>query len=182
MLLVADNSVRLKQVEQLLAGGAAPPRERLAAALELLRQTSYAETDAVSRMLQASERDAEAESSVSFGALAVLPALLLITLWLLRRRVFNPIDSLSELLSRLAKGEMTPIPVKQVDPLLLPLFNNYNSMIGRLAELEQARRAHAETLQAEVRAGDTGPAGTASQPGARRTARRRGRGRRQRGS
>lgn len=152
VLLVADNSVRLKQVEQMLAGGAAAPRKRLAAALELLRQTSYAETDAVSRMLQASERDAEAESSVSFGALAVLPALLLITLWLLRRRVFNPIDSLSELLSRLAKGEMTPIPVKQVDPLLLPLFNNYNSMIGRLAELEQARRAHAETLQAEVRA------------------------------
>lgn len=151
VLLMAGNSIRLKQVERLLAGGAAPPRQRLAAALELLRQTSYAETDAVSRMLLASERDAEAESSVSFGALAVLPALLLIALWLLRRRVFNPIDSLSELLSGLAKGELTPIPVKQVDPLLLPLFNNYNSMIGRLAELEQARRARAETLQTEVR-------------------------------
>lgn len=152
VLRVPENAGRVQQVGALLAGGSAPARERLAAALELLRQTSYAEVDAVSRMLAVTADDASAESSLSMTALVVLPALLLLALWLLLRRIFNPIDNLTELLSKLANGESSPIPVRHADPLLLPLFNNYNSMIARLAELEEARRAHAESLEAKVRA------------------------------
>jgi signal transduction histidine kinase len=151
VLLVPDNAARLKQVTALLDSGAAPPRERLAAALELLRQTSYAEVDAVSRKLDNAGEDAAAESSIAFSALVVLPALLLAAVWLLARRIFGPIDDLSELLLSLANGEPSPIPVRRADPLLLPLLNNYNSMVSRLAELEIERRARAESLEAEVR-------------------------------
>ncbi|CAK0763446.1 Histidine kinase [Gammaproteobacteria bacterium] len=152
ILLVSENAARLQQVEALLNGGSVPARERLAAALELLRQTSYAEVDAVSKMLDTTSRDAAAESFVSLVALIVLPMLLVIALWLLLRRIFNPIDNLTELLLRLADGEPRPIPTQRVDPLLLPLFNNYNTMIARLGKLEEDRRLYAESLQAEVRA------------------------------
>jgi nitrogen fixation/metabolism regulation signal transduction histidine kinase len=152
VLLVPDNARRLQQVEGLLDGWDAPPRERLAAALELLRQTSYAEIDSVSRMLATAAQDAATESSVSVAALVVLPALLSMAVWLLLRRIFKPIDNLTDLLLRLGEGDPSPVPVRRVDPLLLPLLNNYNAMIARLAELEEARRAYAESLQGEVRA------------------------------
>ena len=151
VLMVTASAGRLQQVESLLASGDAPPRERLAKALELLRQTSYAEVDAVSHLLATTAQDAAAERSVSIGALVALPALLSIALWLLLRRIFRPIDALTDLLQRLGHGEPVPIPVRRADPLLLPLLTNYNSMISRLKELEEAHRRYTESLQAEVR-------------------------------
>jgi signal transduction histidine kinase len=151
VLLVPENAERVQRVRTLLEGGAAPARERLATALEILRQTSYAELDAVSGVLDEAAADASAESTLSLTALVVLPMLLLMALWLLLRRIFYPIDNLTELLSKLANGESSPIPVHRADPLLLPLFNNYNNMISRLTELEDAHRTRAMSLEAEVR-------------------------------
>lgn len=152
VLMVPENAERLRQARTLLEGGQAAPPERLAKALELLRQTSYAEVDAVSRMLENAAQDTRAEFSVSTIALIALPALLAVAVWVLLRRIFKPIDDLTELLRRLGKGDPSPIPVRHADPLLLPLLNNYNGMIARLADLEEVRQRHAESLQAEVRA------------------------------
>jgi two-component system, NtrC family, sensor kinase len=152
VLLVPDNPLRLQQAKGLLEGWDAPPQERLAGALELLRQTSYAEIDSVSHLLESTVRDAGAESSVSMTALVALPALLSMAVWLLLRRIFKPIDNLTDLLLRLGKGDPSPVPVRHADPLVLPLLNNYNALIARLAELEEARRTSAESLRGEVRA------------------------------
>ena len=152
VLMVAENADRLRQVRSLLEGGREAPPERLASALELLRQTSYAEVDAVSRMLANGAQDAQVEFSISTLALIALPALLSVAVWLLLRRIFKPIDDLTDLFLRLGNGDPSPIPVRHADPLILPLLNNYNGMIARLAELEEARQRYAESLQAEVRA------------------------------
>jgi two-component system, NtrC family, sensor kinase len=41
---------------------------------------------------------------------------------------------------------------QHLDPLLLPVFNSFNEIVRNLGELEAAKRMHAESLEAEVRA------------------------------
>jgi signal transduction histidine kinase len=81
----------------------------------------------------------------------LLPGGLLLAVWLARRRIFRPIDNLKDLLAGLGEGNFEPVPVRSVDPLLLPLFDNYNRMVGRLAELEQRHLSQAVGLEREVR-------------------------------
>jgi signal transduction histidine kinase len=51
----------------------------------------------------------------------------------------------------LAQGEFTPVHVEQADPVLHPLFVNYNHLVMRLEQLEREHRAHAQSLKREVR-------------------------------
>lgn len=150
--LVRSTPATLARVGRLLADGDQPPDRSLTSALELMRQASYAETGAQAFLAAAIDRDARSEQWLALGALFTLPGLLLVAVWLLRRRIFNPIDNLKDLLSRLAEGEFTPVPLKNVDLLVLPLLDNYNRMVARLEELERTHRQHAATLEAEVRA------------------------------
>lgn len=89
------------------------------------------------------------EIALVFGILA---AILLLGGLFFRRQILTPLNNLKELLLRLAQEDFTPIETARVDPILLPVFNSYNHMVKRLAELESAKRHHAESLEAEVRA------------------------------
>ena len=151
VLLVPENAARLQAATAALTDETIPATARLGAALERLRQTSFAEIDAVGRLMAGAERGAAVEAAVSLGALLLLPILLALARWRLARGVFRPIGDLTDLLTRLGQGEPRPIPLGEVDPLLLPLLTNYNATVARLAELEAAHRAHAEALEAEVR-------------------------------
>jgi signal transduction histidine kinase len=102
-------------------------------------------------MLADMERKTRAELRLTFGALLTLAVLGAAILLFIRRRILGPLRGLGFLVSRLAQGEFTPVPVEQVDPLLHPLFLNYNQLVMRLEELEQEHRAHADSLQREVR-------------------------------
>jgi two-component system NtrC family sensor kinase len=84
-------------------------------------------------------------------AFATVTALLLFVGLFLRFRIVAPLNDLKELLLRLAREDYTPIGTRQIDPLLLPVFNSYNEMVRLLAELEEAKRHYAESLEAEVR-------------------------------
>jgi len=66
-------------------------------------------------------------------------------------RILHPLNDLKELLQRLTETNYTPITTDHLDPLLLPVFNSYNEMVKHLAELEEANRLHAQSLQQEVR-------------------------------
>jgi C4-dicarboxylate-specific signal transduction histidine kinase len=54
-------------------------------------------------------------------------------------------------MSQLAQCAYQPVPMTGVDPLLTPLFNHYNSMIERLAELEDQHRNRQQSLENDVR-------------------------------
>lgn len=88
------------------------------------------------------------EVELAFGTVASL--LLLVGLFL-RFRILAPLHDLKQLLLRLAREDYTPIGTQKIDPLLLPVFNSYNEMVRHLAELEEAKRHYAESLEAEVR-------------------------------
>lgn len=66
-------------------------------------------------------------------------------------RILHPLHDLRKLLSRLTEENYTPIATHHLDPLLLPVFESYNGMVNHLADLEEANRLHAQSLQREVR-------------------------------
>ena len=150
--LSSDTADGLRRAVRLLDSPDMPPRAALAAALEEMRRATHGEIGVVTQRLSTIDRDARAESRLALAALAVLPALLILALVLLRHRIVNPLNNLAEVLLRLADSQFTPVPLHHVDPLLLPLLDNYNRMVARLQELEAAHRSHTDSLQAEVRA------------------------------
>ena len=70
---------------------------------------------------------------------------------LARSRIIKPLDAFTHQLAQLADGEFTPTPVARVDPFLLPLHRQFNTLASRLQQLEAAHRARAASLEAEVR-------------------------------
>lgn len=69
-----------------------------------------------------------------------------------RQRIIKPLNAFGRLLGRLAEGEFTPAPVdSRVDPFILPLHRQFNTLASRLQELEEAHRTRAQSLEAAVR-------------------------------
>jgi two-component system, NtrC family, sensor kinase len=81
----------------------------------------------------------------------ILAALFAVMAWILRKRILAPLRDLKELLLRLTREDYAPIDTQHIDPLLLPVYNNYNVMVRHLSELEEVKRHDAALLQAEVR-------------------------------
>lgn len=84
-------------------------------------------------------------------ALVTFAVILLGAILFLYFRILHPLHDLRRLLERLTEENFTPITTDHLDPLLLPVFNSYNDMITHLAELEEAKRLYAQSLQREVR-------------------------------
>lgn len=150
--LAKETPAQLRLVETSLARIGGEPAEagkaELSDALRVMRQILDAETEQRETVLEEISRDTLAELELATGTLM----LLLVLAWIfLRRRILAPLHDLKRLLLNLAKEDFTPIDVRPIDPLLLPVFNSYNVMVTHLRELEQAKREHAESLEAEVR-------------------------------
>lgn len=124
-------------------------KTRLLSAMTLMNGALDGETSQRERLLE----DLSADTRYEVGLASVTLAAILLFAWLfLRRRILAPLQDLRELLMRLAEEDFTPIDTHQLDPLLLPVFHSYNEMVNHLAELEEAKRIHAESLESEVRA------------------------------
>lgn len=143
---------RLLDARQSLEMHPHAPRPMLAAALVALREATYHETTEEMRLLQETTANTRTETRLVIGALALVPSAALLTIWLLRQRIFRPIDDLRQLLQELACGRPRLVDVRPLDPLVAPLFANYNEMVGRLATLEEAHRRYATSLESEVQA------------------------------
>ena len=122
--------------------------DRLLTALKLMSETLEKESLQREELLEDISRDTQTELYV---ALAIFMAILFVAILFLRFRILHPLNDLKELLQRLTEENFTPITTDHLDPLLLPVFNSYNEMVKHLAELEDANRVHAQSLQHEVR-------------------------------
>jgi len=150
--LSAETPRKLSALRTLLADSSADLTDVLPQALQLFREIARDEAEAGRRMLADLERETGAELRLVMAAPLALVASGLLILVFVRRRILRPLEGLGFLVSRLGQGEFTPVPVGQVDPLLHPLFANYNRLVIRLEELEQEHRARADSLEREVRA------------------------------
>jgi signal transduction histidine kinase len=147
----AETPRKLGELRALLANRDFDSESALPEALQLFREIVSAEAGYQERLLAEMERKTRAELRLAIAAPLALAGLGALILLFIRRRILGPLGGLGFLVSRLAQGEFTPVPVDQVDPLLRPLFANYNHLVIRLEELEQEHRNHAASLEREVR-------------------------------
>src|SRR5579859_4273657 len=142
---------RLDRLKQLLEQAGTQPEAALPPAIALLSEMLERENRIQLQQLDTVYEYTEFEWQLALAALAGFPCLALLTLWALRERVFRPIGDLRNFLSRLSDGDFSPVSLSRIDPLLLPLFENYNQMVNRLEQLEQANRQRTVSLEQEVR-------------------------------
>lgn len=142
----------LETVSSLLANVSKLDKEeknaRLIQALDVMSQTLDEEGLQREKLLEDINLDTQTElyiASVTF-TLILLGAMLF-----LYHRILHPLNDLRQLLERLTDENYTPITIDHLDPLLFPVFNSYNEMVIHLAELEEAKRLYAQSLQREVR-------------------------------
>jgi len=157
--LMADNrylssSTRksLETVSSLLANVSKLDRleknARLIQALEVMSQTLDEEGLRREKLLEDINFDTQTELYI---ALVTFTLILLGAMLFLHYRILHPLNDLRQLLERLTEENFTPITIDHLDPLLFPVFNSYNEMVIHLAELEEAKRLYAQSLQREVR-------------------------------
>jgi two-component system, NtrC family, sensor kinase len=143
---------RLDRLDRLLTQAQTQPQAALPPTLALLGEMLERENRIQLELLDSVYDNTKLESQLALAALVGFPTLVLLALWALRQRVFRPIGDLRSFLSRLANGDFTPVALTRIDPLLLPLFQNYNQMVNRLEQLEQVNRQRTMSLEQEVRA------------------------------
>ena len=143
---------RMEELDGLLAQARSQPVQALASAGTLLNRMLQRENEVQSELLDSVRQDTLLEWRLAIAALVVFPCLVALALWALRERIFRPIGDLRAFLSRLAEGDFVPVSLQRIDPLLRPLFVNYNQMVTRLEQLEQANRKRTLSLEEEVRA------------------------------
>ncbi|MGJ0431335.1 sensor histidine kinase [Methylobacter sp.] len=121
---------------------------RLIKALKVMSDTLENESLQREYLLENISRTTETEL---YLALVVLAWTLIVAVLFLHSRILHPLNDLKQLLQRLTEENYTPITTDHLDPLLLPVFNSYNEMVKHLAELEEVKRLHAQSLQQEVK-------------------------------
>ena len=141
--------MQLERARGLLAGGG--DRATLQIAIGALREAMYSETGTESDLLDALFLGGRDELHIVWVTMLALPAAVVIGVIVLRRRVLRPLDDLTALLQPISRGEFRPLALSDVDPMLVPLFTNFNDMVTRLADLEGEHRKRAATLESEVR-------------------------------
>lgn len=121
---------------------------RLIKALKVMSETLENESLQREYLL---ENISQATETELYLALVILAWTLIVAVLFLHSRILNPLNDLKQLLQRLTEENYTPITTSHLDPLLLPVFNSYNEMVKHLAELEEVKRLHAQSLQHEVK-------------------------------
>lgn len=120
----------------------------LIAALKIMSETLDHEASYREQLLEDINLDTQNELYISVVTFSII---ILGALLFLRFRILQPLHDLRRLLERLTEENFTPFSTVHLDPLLLPVFNSYNDMVTHLAELEEAKRLYAQSLQSEVR-------------------------------
>lgn len=123
-------------------------RTELFEALQEMHEILDSETDQRERVMEEISREELTELEL---ATLILTLILLLTWLFLHQRILHPLQDLKQLLLNLAEEKFLPIETDHLDPLLLPVFNSYNFMVRHLEELEESKRMHAKSLEAEVR-------------------------------
>ncbi|MBL1263846.1 sensor histidine kinase [Methylomicrobium sp. RS1] len=128
--------------------GGTDKQERLISALNLLSDTLDNELGQREKLLGEISEDTQTELDLAAVTFIVI---VVVAFGFFYRRILHPLHDLRLLLQRLTEGNFTRITTDHLDPLLLPVFNSYNEMVSHLAELEEAKRLYAQSLQREVR-------------------------------
>jgi len=138
----------LNNLQNVFATATSGDQPSMLRALELIEQVLDKQAAEEEKQLNNVKSDSQLELQLAI----ILPLLLFwFGHYFFRTNVLEPLDSLKELLSGLAEGEMKPIDRDTPDPLLHALFDRYNQLVTRLQELEQEHLEHTSALEFRVR-------------------------------
>jgi len=146
-----DTSSNLTRIQDQLKSNIQEAPDNLIIALERLRHVVKSETTAHDALLKSVDHDTRIELNAAITAGIALPLAALLLVFLLRNRILQPLNNLGQLMNRLARKDFSTVAVNEVDPLLLPLFKNYNSMVTRLSMLEEEHIKRHQSLEHEIR-------------------------------
>lgn len=143
----------LTQAQNVLADVNYNPKQALIVALSHTRKALGMEAIAHQRQVNTVDQTLAVEFRTSILTLVLLPVGIGIILYLMRRRILQPLQHLGYLMTLLARRDYSPAPVTGIDAMLRPLTENYNTLVTRLAALEEEHAAREQNLEAQVRQG-----------------------------
>ncbi|APZ42489.1 sensor histidine kinase [Acidihalobacter ferrooxydans] len=123
---------------------------QLPRARKLLSNAIAAENASDLRRFEAVKTSGLHALQLSLTTLLVFPFIIIALLNALRGRLVAPLEHLAELLVSLSDRTYRPLPADELTPVLRPLFNSYNQLVGRLQELESAHRGRERELATAV--------------------------------
>jgi len=125
--------------------------ERLDAGLDLTRDVMAAEIRLQDRLLEQTQQDIRFEVALAVTIIGALVTMLLLGGLIVRRRFLKPLEDLRGLFHTVAERDFRAVSTEEIDPILIPLFDNYNYLVNRLEMLEEEHRLRAQSLENEVR-------------------------------
>ena len=148
--LAPSTTSNLAKVWRLLDNRNEPARETLLKILTELRKIYVQETVEHKKLTQSLQNVARSEIWLGLLMLIMLPLAALIILFLMRRRILNPLKQMGELMQLLSKQQYQLIPEEHIDSSFQPLVNNYNAMVKRLSMLENEHLEYEHKLEQQV--------------------------------
>lgn len=149
--LVPQTTERLRAAHEDLNQLTENPRGVLIDSLSEFRGIIGDEIAAHDLLLSELRENNQWELAITLMLVVAVPLLISVSILRLRKRILLPLQNLGVLMGLLSQSEFRAVSTRNIDTLLLPLFENYNGMVRRLEELEQANRARHDNLEAEVR-------------------------------
>lgn len=122
----------------------------LARAQTLVRQALSAEFTAYTTLLREQIDYGERQLSASVILMVIIPAATVAFLIFFRRRVLAPLNDLSYLIGLLSRKDYSAAMTDDIDPLMAPLFEQYNRMVIRMRDLDEGHIKREEALQKNV--------------------------------
>ena len=147
----SDSGARVARLRDLVGQDRELSEDRLAAGLDLTREIVSSDIRSQERLLEQAQRDTRFEVALAIAIIGGLTATLALGWWIIRRRFLKPLEDLRGLLNALAERDFRAVSTGDIDPILIPLFENYNYLVTRLETLEAEHRLRARTLEDEVR-------------------------------
>lgn len=145
-------SAALQNAYAALADPNVMPIPALAQVLNQLNTVVESETSAHNNLIAGARTAAREEVEIATTTLIILPLLGVALLFLVRKRILSPLNELGGLMSQLERRDYVPAPSSNVDPFLKTLIGHYNTMVGRLAELELEHATRHASLETQIRA------------------------------
>lgn len=147
----SDSGARIAGLRDLVGQDRELSEDRLAAGLDLTRDIVSSDIRSQEQLLEQAQRDTRFEVALAIAIIGGLTATLALGWWIIRRRFLKPLEDLRGLLNALAERDFRAVSTGDIDPILIPLFENYNYLVTRLETLEAEHRLRARTLEGEVR-------------------------------
>lgn len=151
-LVESGEGERLDALRAVVERRSVLPPEVLLQGTLLMQQVAERETAREAQLLRQLRSDAAREVRLAAWGFLTVGVLAALFFW---RRVLRPLQGLDALLSRLREGRFEEASTEGLHPFMLPVFENFNRLVERLAELEAAHEARAQSLQEAVRAAST---------------------------